>query len=257
MPLDFSPPTYGEGELDEFEAATRAADEARARGDVFPPPYPIPTPALLEEVFAAREGRRPTPGIQGAPALSESLKRLLSQPARANPYDRQAALQSQGAQLALMEQMRAAQQGPSLASMQGQQGMAQLGQQSLMRGGRAGMLGAQGAGAGMAADVGRARLAEAMRLQAGVGSTAGGAAGRDLDVASAHQQAGLKMRGLDQDAQNFYRQQLTNLTGAQQNALLDDLKFKAARAKDREGKQPGEYFLKGAQTGLSLVGSVL
>lgn len=257
MPLDFSPPTYGEGELDAFEEATRLADEARARGDVFPPPYPIPTPALMEEMFAAREGRRPTPGIQGAPAMSESLKRLLAQPARANPYDLQAASQSVGAQQALMQQMQAQQAGPSLAGMQGRQGMSQLGQQALMRGGRAGLLSAQGGGQGMAGDIGRARLAEAMKLQAGLGSTAGGVAGRELDTRGAHQQAGLKMRGLDQDAQNFYRQQLTSLTGAQQNALLDDLKFKMAKAKEREGKQPGEYFLKGAQTGLSLVGSVL
>lgn len=209
----------------EYQAAHDEWVKKKQAGEWFPGPEPRYSPQGDPGDFGSRlaaYGASPT--LDGAGPLIQSILRLQADPSRANPYDRQAALQSQGAQLALMEQMRAAQQGPSLASMQGQQGMAQLGQQSLMRGGRAGMLGAQGAGAGMAADVGRARLAEAMRLQAGLGSTAGGVAGRDLDVTSAYQQAGLKMRGLDLDRQVALEQQKQALEEAARRAGLEYLK---------------------------------
>lgn len=156
--------------------------------------------------------------VRNAPAMNAIYQQGLSAPNRANPYNTGIADQSRAAQLALIQQMRAAQAGPSLAALQGQRGMAQVGQQALMQGGRAGMLGAQGASAGMAGDIGQARLAEMMRSQAGLGGVSGNLRGADLRSADAQSQMGLAQLRQDEARRQFY---------ARQGALLEDARNQA------------------------------
>lgn len=149
-----------------------------------------------------------------------------------NPYNAGIADQSRAAQLALIQQMRAQQAGPSLAGLQGQRGMAQVGQQALMQGGRAGMLGAQGASTGMAGDIGQARLAEVMRSQAGMGGVAGGLRGADLRSAEAQAQAGLRAQGINDQRAQFYSQLGATLDQARARQALEN--FKLARRHDKD-----------------------
>lgn len=148
-----------------------------------------------------------------------------------NPYNAAVADQSRAGQMALMEQMRAQMNGPSLAGMQGQRALAQSGQQALMQGGRAGMLNAQGAGAGLAGDVGQARLAEVMRAQGGIGGVAGNLRGADLRSADAQAQAGLRAQGLNDQQAMFYGQLGTTLDQARARQALE--RFKLAQRIDQ------------------------
>lgn len=209
-----------------YEAAHAEWVKKKQAGEWFPGPEPRYSPVEDPGDFGSRiaaYGGSPTLGPE-AQALMQSIQRMQAQPAHQNPYNLDAANAATAGQLALLAQMRQQGAGPSLAAMQGQQGSSQLGQQSLMRGGRAGMLGAQGASAGMAADVGRARLAEALRMQAGLGSVAGGLEGRGLAAQQAHQQAGLRMQGIDLGLQNALEQQRQQLQEAAGRAGLEYLK---------------------------------
>ena len=142
-----------------------------------------------------------------------------------NPYNAGIADQSRAAQLALIQQMRGQMNGPSIANMQGQRAMGQMGQQALMQGGRAGMLGAQGASAGMAGDVGQARLAEVMRAQAGMGGAAGALRGADLQSANAQAGAGLSAQEQADKNSQFYATQGANLGEAARRANLEQYKL--------------------------------
>jgi|694.fasta_scaffold41457_3 hypothetical protein len=142
-----------------------------------------------------------------------------------NPYNTGIADQSRGAQLALIQQMRAQQAGPSLAGLQGQRGMAQAGQQALMQGGRAGMLGAQNASTGMAGDVGQARLAEIMRSQAGMGGAAGNLRGADLRSAEAQAQAGIRGQTIADQRAQFYGSLGSMLDQARARQALEQFKL--------------------------------
>lgn len=145
-----------------------------------------------------------------------------------NPYNTGIADQSRAAQLALIQQMRAQQAGPSLAALQGQRGMAQAGQQALMMGGRAGMLGAQNASTGMAGDMGQARLAEIMRSQAGMGGAAGNLRGADLRSAEAQAGTGIKAQSAADQSAQFY---------AQLGAMLDQARARQALENFKLGKK--------------------
>lgn len=184
--------------------------------------------------FQATEQSHVAPGLKGAPELYTSLQRILAQPARANPFSRDAANASAAAQTALLAQMRQQAAGPSLTALQGQQGLSRLGQQSLTQGGRAGMLGAQGAGAGMAADVGRARLMEALKAQAELGTGAGRAIGQDQTVQGLHQSQGLKQQQIDQEREIVARGLLTGLTGAQLRDILESRRIAIQRQENRD-----------------------
>ena len=142
-----------------------------------------------------------------------------------NPYNTMVADQSRAGQTALMGQMRAQMNGPSLAGMQGQRALAQSGQQALMQGGRAGMLNAQGAGAGLAGDVGQARLSEMMRAQGGIGGVAGNLRGGDLRSADAQMQSQLQAQRLADERSKFAATRGAALSDAQRNAELEYLKL--------------------------------
>lgn len=205
------------------------------------------TSALAKSLGLARN-------IPGADAMAAQFAARSQAPIGANPFDMARANQARAAQIQLLAQMQAAQQGPSLAAMQGQQGMSQLGQQSLMRGGRAGMLGAQRAGAGMAADIGRARLAEAMRMQAGLGSTAGGLAGREQQAQELYNRAGLQQGQLGQKYQLGYADLANKLSQAQAQLGTDRevTRLNAIAKKRLEDMQTVQNF--GNQVG-SMVGT--
>ena len=145
-----------------------------------------------------------SPTLPNSSVWQQAARSGANAPLRANPYSSPVADQSRAAQLALINQMRAQQAGPSLAALQGQRGMAQAGQQGLMMGGRAGMLGAQNASTGMAGDIGQARLAEVMRSQAGMGGAAGNLRGADLRSAEAQAQSGIRAQALNDQAAQFY-----------------------------------------------------
>lgn len=147
-----------------------------------------------------------------------------------NPYNTGIADQSRAAQLALIQQMRGQMAGPSLAAMQGQRALAQSGQQALGAAamgapGRAAMLQAQGVGAGLAGDVGQARLAEQMRAQGSMGGAAGSLRGADLRSADAQSQAGLQAQRLSDAQAMFYGQLGTTLDQARARQALERFKL--------------------------------
>ena len=147
-----------------------------------------------------------------------------------NPYNTGIANQSRQAQMALMNQMRAQQAGPSLAALQGQRAMGQMGQQAIgsaaMGGsGRAAMLGAGQMGAGMAGDVAQGRLAEIIRSQAAIGGMAGGMRGNALNSAQQQQQTGLSAQNLADQNSRFNATQGMSLAEAKRQADLEAYKF--------------------------------
>jgi hypothetical protein len=156
--------------------------------------------------------------VRNAPEMDAIFRAGATAPGRANPYSTVIADQSRPAQLALMAQMRQQMNGPSIAGMQGQRAFGASGQQALMQGGRAGMLGAQNAGAGIAGDLGQARLAEIMRAQAGLGASAGALRGADLTSANNQMQAGLAQQRQDDLLRQFYASQGANLANAREQA---------------------------------------
>lgn len=172
-----------------------------------------------------------------------------------NPYDAMVANQSRAGQMALMEQMRAQMNGPSLAGMQGQRALAQSGQQALMQGGRAGLLNAQGAGAGLAGDVGQARLAEVMRAQGGIGGVAGNLRGGDLRSADAQMQAQLQAQRLADERSKFAASRGAALSDAQRNAELEYLKLMQRLQQRASGQvaQTGQQNAQAAATVLDIV----
>lgn len=164
--------------------------------------------------------------IRNAGTLDALARQGVATPDRGNPFSVKLADQSRAAQMALINQMRAQMAGPSLAGMQGQQAMAQSGQQALRMGvnpaaGRAAMLNAQQVGGGMAGDVARARLAEVMRGQAGVGGMAGGVRGGDIRTADAYQQAALAQAKQDEARRQMYARFGMNLQGGRDQAAAN------------------------------------
>lgn len=152
----------------------------------------------------------------------------------ANPYDTAIADQSRAGQLALMEQMRAGLDGPSLAAMQGQRAFGQNAQNALgmaAMGGanpRAAMLQAQQVGGGLAGDVGQARLAEVMRQQATLGGAAGNLRGADLRSAEAQMGAGLSAQQIADQRARFYAGMGSDVALASQRNALENYKLQQA-----------------------------
>lgn len=169
--------------------------------------------------------------------------------AAANPYSEAYANQSRAAQGALINQMRAQMNGPSLAAMQGQRALGQSGQQALGAAAmgapaRAAMLQAQRGAAGLAGDVGQARLAEVMRAQGGMGSLAAQMRGGDQQTALQSAAAHLEAQKNRDAMMRFYTQ-----TGV--GSSLDDLTYQLDRnkisnrvlrnAKDESNKAWGDF----------------
>ena len=147
-----------------------------------------------------------------------------------NPYNAGIADQSRGAQLALLAQMRAMQQGPSLAALQTQRALAQSGQSALGAAamgapGRAAMMQAGQVGGGLAGDAGQARLAEVMRMQAAQGGLAGGLRGNDLNSAGYQVQAGLRAQDIADQNSRAYAQMGAGMQGAQDRMALENFKL--------------------------------
>ena len=154
-----------------------------------------------------------------------------------NPYDTGVADQSRAGQLALMSQMQAGLNGPSIAGMQGQRAFAQSGQQALMQGGRAGMLGGQQVGGGLAGDLGQARLAEVMKAQAATGAAAGNLRGADLNSANAQMGAGFDAQKIADQRAQFYASQGARLDQARAQAAADNERLRQQVALGVAGKQ--------------------
>lgn len=180
-------------------------------------------PDHLAQLAAQRAGIGPEiPNFAGYQAISQQFRDGAMRQQATNPYNAGIADQSRPAQLTLMDQMRAQMNGPSIAGMQGQRAFGASGQQALMQGGRAGMLGAQNAGAGIAGDLGQARLAEIMRSQAGIGGAAGSLRGADLRSADAQMGAGFQAQNINDQMARFYASQGSRLDEARARAELDN-----------------------------------
>lgn len=169
-------------------------------------------------------------GIPGAAHWMGIAKQGAARQQAVNPYDAAIADRARAAQMALMAQMRAQAQKPSLAAMQGQQALAQGGQQALRAAamgqpGRASMLGMAQAGAGMGADVARARLAEQMRAQAGIGGLAASVRGADLRSAQEQLQAGMQAQSLADQRARAFAQMGANLGVSQDKLALENWKL--------------------------------
>ncbi len=193
---------------------------------------------LFPEERGLNQGRRVAYGgvqpQQNLRAASDKLKPQLLRDAQrgvaSNPYNEEVANRSRHAQMALMNQMRAQQAGPSLAALQGQRAMGQLGQQSIgnaaMGGsGRAAMLQAGQAGAGVAGDTAQGRLAEIIRSQAALGGMAGGMRGNALNSAQQQQQLGLAAQRLADQSSRFNAGQGVTLAEAVRRGDLEAYKM--------------------------------
>lgn len=164
--------------------------------------------------------------IRNAGALDALARAGVAQGPRANPYISSIADQSRGAQLALMQQMRGQMAGPSLAGLQGQRALGQSGQQALQAAamgapGRASMFQAGQVGGGLAGDTGQARLAELMRMQAGLGGAAGSLRGGDLRSAEAQSRAQLAQMQQDEARRQMYARLGLGLQGARDQAAAN------------------------------------
>lgn len=158
-----------------------------------------------------------------------------------NPYDAAIADRSRGAQMALINQMRGTMNGPSVAAMQGQRALGQSGQQALMNaalgGGRGAMLQSANVGAGLAGDVGQARLGEVMRSQAGMGGAAGNLRGGDLRSADAQMGAGFAAQNIADQRARFYGSQGARLDQARAQAEADNQRLLKQLGLDIAGRQ--------------------
>lgn len=191
---------------------------------------------------------------QSQPVMAQLAAGARREVAR-NPYDTRVADQSRAAQTALLYQMRNQMNGPSLAAMQGQRGMAQMGQQALMQGGRAGMLGAQQGAGGLAGDIGQARLGEVMRSQAGMGGVAGNLRGGDLRSADAQSQSQLQAQRLEDERARFAATRGAALSDAQRNAELEYLKL-LQRLKQRNQADATQTAQSNTQAGATLLDAI-
>lgn len=209
--------------------------------------------------YAAARANRLAGGLNDASSLGVTARNLMpriqagaQRVQAANPYQSRIADQSRNAQLALLGQIQAQSNGPSIAGMQGQRAMSQMGQSALGSGNaRAAMLGTQGAGVGIAGDVGQGRLGEIMRSRAAFGGAASNLRGNDIRSAEQAMMAQLQAQRQADINSRFYAGQGTALSDAERNAWLEQYKL------GRRLRQQGEQ--KAAQTGndvLQTVGTV-
>ena len=164
------------------------------------------------------------------PMVQQALSRALGAQGRSNlPQLNYAdANASRAGQLALLQQMRAG--GPSIAAMQGAQGMSNALAQAAAAQGRGGSLGAMRglgmAGAGMAGDVARARLAEQMAQQQALAQGATQMRGGDISQATGMGSAANARQRLNDQLAQFYLSQGMDLANAQRSSgvALDALR---------------------------------
>lgn len=236
-----------------------------AGGKVGPAPVePLQTPGGAAVLEARRAGFEPN--LRNSAAMHELTRAGANSAVMSNPYQQQIADRSRAAQMALINQMRAQQAGPSLAAMQGQGALGQSGQMALgsaamgVGQGRGAMLGARNAGVGIAGDTGQGRLAEVMKSQASLGGAAGSLRGQDLRSAEARQQAGLGALGLTVGKRLGYAGAGTRLTELERlnNLELYKLIERANKAQiDRQlGAISGVAGMAGPIFGSSVQGAV-
>lgn len=234
----------------EYDAAMAEWQRKKASGDPFPGPMPRFEEGLFNQNQMDQLGFPQQ--IRNVDQWSAMARGGANAPSRATPYSNAIADQSRAAQLALIQQMRGQAAGPSLAAMQGQQALGQMGQQALMQGGRAGMLAAQQGSAGLSGDVARARLAEQMRAQAGMGGVAGNLRGADQTSAANYARAALQQQQQDNAMRQFYASQGASLDEARARALLERYKLS-----QRIAQQTQKNEAQAADTTLKVVGSIL
>lgn len=189
----------------------------------------------------------------GGAAQEQSFRQNAARLTAINPYSTGVANQSRGAQIALLEQMRAQQAGPSIASMQSQRAMGQNLQGALGAGaGRGAMLQARNVGAGLAGDTGQAALAEQLRLAGGAGQLVNNMRGADLTVAGQQSQAGLQAQDIADRRARVYAELGRQLAEGRSRSALEGYKLNR-----RLDKLPGEEGLKAAERGAGIVSTVL
>lgn len=170
------------------------------------------------------------PNFAGFKDRNEKFRNLAIRAEGTNPYNASVADRSRQAQLALMQQMRAQQAGPSLAALQGQRAMGQLGQQAIGNAaiggsGRGAMLQAGQMGAGMAGDVAQGRLAEVLRTQGGIGGILGSRRGAALSSAEDQMNSGLQSQALADQRAKFYGTMGSSLANKRAQAANDNEKL--------------------------------
>lgn len=208
----------------EYDAAMAEWQRKKAAGDPFPGPMPrLDTSGQISDKLA-QSGF--SSDINNAAYWQNVARAGALAPTRPTPYDAAMADRARQAQLALIGQMRNQMAGPSLAGMQGQQALAQSGQRALGAAAmgapnRAAMLQSQRVGAGLAGDVGQARLAEVMRAQGGMGGVASGLRGADIRSSGAYTDAALAQRRQDDAMRQFYASQGSGLESAQARSALE------------------------------------
>jgi len=189
-------------------------------------------------------------------ALQPQLMGRAQRTLATNPYQTAIADQNRAAQLALMQQMEAQRQGPSLAAMQGQGAMGQSTQQALAAGalgqGRNAMLGSRMAAGGLASDVARARMMEDLKARAGIAGVAGGLREQDIRSAEQQQRAGLAAQGMSDEMARFYAAQGSSLDKATRDALLENYKLR-----QRVGQSEQERAMAGQANTMQTGGSIL
>ena len=219
----------------DYQRALADWQAAKQRGDPFPGPTPQRSARLSAEVAVKDAGFNPA--IRNFDTYNAMTRFGANASSRANPYSDVIANRTREGQLALLQQMRAG--GPSIAAMQGAQGMSNALAQAAAAQGRGGSLGAMRglgmAGAGMAGDVARARLAEQMAQQQALAQGATGLRSHDIGVAGASAQDAAQMRALDDARTRFYASQGAGLQSAQDRANLELFKLKQRKfLEDRE-----------------------
>ena len=198
-----------------------------------------------------------SPQIPNSTYWQQAAQTGANAPLNANPYSNAVADQSRGAQLALLAQMRAMQQGPSLAALQTQRALAQSGQSALGAAamgapGRAAMMQAGQVGGGLAGDAGQARLAEVMRMQAAQGGLAGGLRGNDINSAGLAQRFGNQQLQMDLGNRLGYAG-----LGARQAALESNAGLEFYKAIQKANLAQREKELNGLKTGFNIAAPIV
>lgn len=179
-------------------------------------------------------------GITGYERLQNRLNMLANLSPRENPFRAEQAIRNRGAQLALLDQIRAAQGGPSIAGMQAQGALGQNAQQALMAAasGQRGTLGqARMVGSGIAGDAGQSRLKEYLQGQALLGAGVGKLRGDDLSTAGTQAEMGARQLAADEMFRRGAATTGASLYGAQADLAREADKINVRRVRGVQGAQ--------------------
>lgn len=172
----------------------------------------------------------------GYESLSPLLRAGAARTRAVNPYSNVVADQNRGAQLALLQQMRAQQAGPSVANMQSQRAMGQNIQGALGAGaGRGAMMQARNVGAGLAGDTGQAALAEQMRMMNAATGGANSLRAGDIGTANQASQFGISAQQQADTRARAYTALGRQLDESRARQALENMK--AARSYDKLKQQ--------------------